>query len=143
MAVNMEHDEARRLLAIYVARGLEGAELSALEAHVASCDVCAAELRELTQLDQEMDMIFAGARPEANLEDRIVRGLWTSGQSLKFPVLPRSLRVHPAVWKVAMGVAATLVLGTVGYVGNDLITSNRLPLMGGVVERQTDSGGRR
>lgn len=131
MAVSMEHDEARRLLASYLAGGLEGAELSALEAHLAGCEVCARELRELTQLDQEMDMIFAEARPEANLEDRIVRGLWTSGQSLKFP----SMRVHPAVWKVAMGVAATIVLGTVGYIGNDLITGNRLPLMGGAVNK--------
>src|SRR5687768_10388151 len=126
MAVNMEHDDARKLLATYVAGGLEGPELTALLAHIATCERCADELRELTQLDQEMDMIFAAARPEANLEDRIVRGLWLGGHSLKMP----NMRVHPAVWKVAMGVAATVVLGTIGYVGNGLITNHRLPLMG-------------
>src|SRR5207247_6964945 len=63
--------------------------------------------------------IFADARPSGGFEDRIVRELRTAHRPMTLP--------HPMVLKVASGVAAVILLGAVGFVGNHLIQNNQLP----------------
>ena len=102
----------------FIAGGLTDPERAEFEAHVANCPTCAAALAEAKDMDAAVNQLFAFARPSTGFEDRIVR-------NLNRPKLKRRW-IHPIVRKVAVGVAATLFVGGIGYVGNAMM--NGLPL---------------
>src|SRR5947209_7103460 len=85
----------------YSAGGLEPEERERLEQHVASCPPCARALEEARSLDRTMDSLFAGVRPEAALEDRMIRAL-------------RSPRRRWLDRRVLIVAAAVLLLGVLG-----------------------------
>ena len=106
-------------IAAYLAGGLEGAELSRFETHAAECLKCADVLRQAEAADQSLRALFRDARPAPGLEDRIIARLDETRPSLIF--------LHPMVRRAAAGVAAALVLGAMGYAGNEAMTNGRLP----------------
>src|SRR5438132_10841907 len=93
-------------IASYVADGLETDERERFEQHLAACPACAQMLDEIRALDQRMEHLFADVRPKAELEDRMIRALRAAPnrQNLQIPFFVR----------VAMGLAAVLVLGILG-----------------------------
>ena len=103
----------------FIAGGLTDRERAEFEAHVASCPTCAAALAEAKDMDAAVNQLFAFARPGSGFEDRIVR-------NLNRPKLRRRW-VHPIVRKVAVGVAATLFVGGIGYVGNAMMNGQPFP----------------
>src|SRR5258706_2284708 len=113
------HGEFIEHIVAYLSGGLEGAERSKFEDHRDACATCAAELQRAQDADAMLAGMFADAQPQGGFEDRIVRELRTMHR-------PRSLP-HPMVLKVASGVAAAILLGAVGFVGNYLIENNKLP----------------
>src|SRR6266850_2765676 len=113
------HSEFIERIAAYLSGGLEGAERSAFEEHRDACASCAAELERAQEADRMLAGMFANARPGGGFEDRIVKELRTSHRPMSLP--------HPMVLKVASGVAAAILLGAVGFVGNHLIQNNQLP----------------
>ncbi len=121
------HGEFIERIAAFLAGGLEGSERSAFEEHRAACAACAGELEKAREADGMLVGMFADARPQGGFEDRIVRELRTSHRPMSLP--------HPAILKVASGVAAAILLGAVGYVGNYLIENNKLPGAARVMQR--------
>ena len=97
----------------FVAGGLTDRERTEFEAHVEACPTCATALAEAKDMDAAVNQLFAFARPGGGFEDRIVR-------NLNRPKLKRQW-VHPIVRKVAVGVAATIFVGGIGYVGNAMM----------------------
>jgi len=122
------HSEIVEMMAAYAAGGLDGEERARVESHVAGCAGCAAAMDEAVRADGEMAGLFADARPAAGFEDRMVQGLRKRRES-------RWIMLHPAVRRAVSGLAAALVLGTVGYAATNLIESNRLPGAGTVAVR--------
>ena len=59
------------------------------------------------ELDNMMNNVFADARPDEGLEDRLVA-------RMRKARLPR-LNLHPFVYRAAVGVAAAIMLGGVGF----------------------------
>jgi hypothetical protein len=119
------HGEFIERIAAYLSGGLEGAERSAFEDHRDACAACAAELKRAQEADAMLTGIFADAQPSGGFEDRIVKELRTTWRPMSLPSLPKM--PNPMVLKVASGVAAAILLGAVGFVGNSLIQNNKLP----------------
>ena len=105
-------------LAVYVTGGLEPAERERLEQHTASCEPCAAALADARALDTSLAGLFAEARPNAALEDRLVQTLRTRAISggLQMPV-PRWL---------AVAAAALLLTGATGIVASQVLDPGSL-----------------
>lgn len=116
----LDHAAFREQIAAALADGLTAAERSAFDTHAQSCDPCRAELEAMRQSEERMNAMFASAHPVAGLEDRIIQRLRTGAPS---PWLRRgsSIRIHPAIRKVATGLAAAIVLGGFGYLATELV----------------------
>src|SRR6185312_8016710 len=97
----------------FIAGGLTDRERAEFEAHVAHCPACATALAEAKDMDAAVKQLFAFAHPGLGFEDRIVRNLNRPKHTRRW--------VDPLVRKVAVGVAATLFVGGIGYVGNAMM----------------------
>jgi hypothetical protein len=118
-----EHTWVQENLASYVAGGLEAGERDRIEQHTATCATCARALAEARAMDADLDQLFAPVRPEAALEDRLVRALRaTAVRSGR-----RSLWV-----RCALGAAAVLLLGLVGASASYIAERGGLPFPGSV-----------
>lgn len=104
----MTHDDFHLQMNAYLAGGLTDAERAALSAHAASCPACAAALEQAEAADRELDELFAAARPDGGLEDRVI------GRLRAVRSRP-PMTLHPMVRRAAVGVAATILLGGVGF----------------------------
>lgn len=93
----------------YVTGGLLGEERAAFEAHVAECESCRAALERARSADASVAALFADIAPSAGFEDRLIQGLDRGGLSLR--------RIHPWVRRAAVGIAASLLLGGIGFAG--------------------------
>lgn len=120
MTTHFDHADYLEQIPAYLAGGLTAPERAALETHIAACPSCAAALHDAARADQFVKDLFSTAQPMAGFEDRVI-------QSLRQARSRRILHLHPAVLRTASGIAAALVLGSVGYVANNLIQSNKLP----------------
>src|SRR5947207_3037614 len=101
-----KHAWIQEHLATYIADGLDAAEAERLEEHVASCTQCALALDEARNADRSLTALFAGALPDAGLEDRLIHRL-RGAKSRRFPQLRRFGRIAAAI-------AAVLFVGLVG-----------------------------
>ncbi|MGC3996326.1 MAG: zf-HC2 domain-containing protein [Anaeromyxobacter sp.] len=103
------------LIDAYLAGGLDDAEMRTFDAHVAACGDCAAAVDAARAADAKLVAALADAVPDAAYEDRLIGALRPqySRPSLIMR-LSRPIR-HPMVRRIAVGVAASLVIGTVGY----------------------------
>ena len=126
------HGEFKERMAAYLSGGLEGRELSLFEEHRDACAACAAELKRVEEADRMLVNIFANARPGAGFEDRIVSELRSIGRPMRI--------MHPAVLKVASGIAAAILVASVGYLGNHLIVNNKLPGAARVAQHEVQNG---
>jgi hypothetical protein len=100
----------------YLAGGLDAEEQEAFQAHVDNCDTCQAALEKAREADERMNDLFAGQQPGNDFEERMVAKLQR-----------RQKLTHPLIRRIAVGVAASIVLGGVGYVGSAGINEGRLP----------------
>ncbi len=122
------HGEFIERIAAYLSGGLEGAERTQFEAHRDACSSCAAELARAQEADAMLVGMFADARPSGGFEDRIVKELRTAYRPMSISLAHRPMSLpHLMVRKAISGVAAVIVLGAVGFVGNHLINNNQLP----------------
>jgi glycine cleavage system regulatory protein len=103
----------------YIAGGLSPDERLEFDQHIAGCASCAAALKETAQMDAAMNQLFALSRPAGGFEDRLIQGLRNAGRRRRW--------VHPMVRRVATGVAAAILVASVGYVGNTKINHQELP----------------
>src|SRR5437879_5877360 len=117
-----EHAWVHENLAAYVTGGLDAAEGERVEAHAAECESCTAALRDARALDQGMDALFAAARPEPALEDRMIQALRAAPGRAWFG----SRWNRKLVW----GAAATVALGATGAAVSQFTHPNALRFPG-------------
>jgi hypothetical protein len=118
-----DHAWTQDHLAARVAGGLTPAEAERLDAHVAECPACAADLAAARAVDVRLVGLFAAARPGPAFEDRLVRSLG-SGDARRPVVRGKWPR------RVGWGLAASVGLGAVGGAGSWL-ADNGVPFPGG------------
>src|SRR5215831_9633731 len=106
-------------IGVYLAGGMSPDQRRAFEGHVHGCPQCAAALEEAKNLEDRMTVMFAGARPGQGFEDRIIQKFRKRGTRSGPPV------IHPMVRRVAVGVAAAIVLGGMGVAVNNSLNSSR------------------
>jgi glycine cleavage system regulatory protein len=97
-----EHAWILENLESYTAGGLEPAERERLEQHVATCPACARALEQAQAVDRMMEGLFVAERPDAALEDNLIRSLRTAP------------RPRPMVLPISMAAAAVLLFGIIG-----------------------------
>ena len=118
---DIEHAWFEERIMAHLAGGLDEEEAVRFTAHAAECGECAAKLETSRKEEQVMQVIFAGNMPGADFEDSIIADLrhkWT----------PR-LVIHPMVRRAAIGVAAVLVLGAMGYSTSMVLERGGLPTL--------------
>lgn len=106
---HLEHEWTREQIAAHLAGGLSVEERARLEAHIASCAECIAEIDAARRFEKGIDEAFLPVRPEG-LEDRVIRALReTPGR-----------RSWGLFGKFLAAAAAAGLLGAVGYAILDL-----------------------
>lgn len=93
----------------YLAGALTDDERTAVETHLADCELCRAELTATAEADAAMRLLFADLHPSEEFEERMIE------------TLRRRRGIHPMIRKVAAGVAAVALLGGIGYAGEGMI----------------------
>src|SRR5687767_13550102 len=109
----------------YLAGGLDPGDRAHFEMHVAACATCAELLDEARRSDASLQDLFADQRPGEDFEDRLVGALRRTPASRG--VLPMKLP-SPLVKLVASGVAATVVLGAIGFAARGPLRGRPLKL---------------
>jgi hypothetical protein len=116
------HRIFREQIASYLTSGLGAEESDRFTAHAAVCPPCAAALAEARSADAAMLNLFD--RPAAGLEDRVIQTLRRARPSrldwLQNPIKLKNMnlspmKLNPKVLRAASGVAAAIVLGTLGF----------------------------
>lgn len=103
-----DHHWVHDHIASYLADGLDAAERTDLEAHLAGCPECARAVEESRQLDQQLAALFTGVRPTPDLEDRAIRRLRLQG------TLRSSSPLRSKTMRFLLAAAAVLLLGVLG-----------------------------
>ena len=102
------HDDIETLADVYLAGGLEAGERRGVDEHAASCDACAAVLRDASEFHGWMKGSSSAGAPPAGLEDRIIANLRAASPSARrWPRTPRFIRMLGGV----AAVFALIVLG--------------------------------
>jgi hypothetical protein len=114
----------------YLTGGLSPGERAEFEAHVLDCPACAALVDEARAADAALNDLFAGVRPPADFEDRMIQAI-----ALPQPWVIRPI-IHPMVRRVAIGVAASLMIGGIGYFAN-IATIGGRPALGFSLPNET------
>jgi hypothetical protein len=114
----VDHAWVQENLDTYLAGDLTTNERENVERHVAACEACKQALAEARRLEQVMNGLFADARPDANLEDRVIRNLG------KEPV--RAFQ-RPSLRRFVAAAAAVLVVGLVGFAAQAISTEGGFP----------------
>lgn len=101
-----EHEWAWENLDAYLAGALPATELARVAGHVADCGDCKRALAQAQKMETIMDDLFAEARPDVNMEERLVHRLRKA----------RPPRRYPAWTRFAIAAAAMVLIGAVGAV---------------------------
>ena len=72
-----DHEWVQDHIAAHVAEGLPADERARLEAHASECSVCRTDLQEARAFDRSLGEMFASARPENGIEERVMTGVRT------------------------------------------------------------------
>ncbi len=115
---NTSHQQIQQLLPLVPSGMLTDAERQQVDQHVAICEACRATLDQLIQADREMAELFAPVNPPLGFEERVLAN-WRPARF--------NISLRPGSRKVIAAAAAAILLGTVGYVGGQLMETNRLP----------------
>ncbi len=91
---------------IYLADGLGDAERERVESHIANCPDCGAAMVDARAMDDSLHALFDPTAPDGDFEDRMIAG---------FREKTTHRTLHPMVRRAAIGVAASILLGSVGY----------------------------
>ncbi|MBI4563498.1 MAG: DUF4349 domain-containing protein [Planctomycetes bacterium] len=102
-----DHSWVRENLLTYLAGGLHNDDRSRFEAHVGNCGPCLEDLNDAQAAERVLGKVFADAQPAPGMEDRVI-------QRLRAAPGP-AFRWGPYVTRIAMPVAAVLMLGVIGY----------------------------
>ncbi|HEX7902000.1 MAG TPA: DUF4349 domain-containing protein, partial [Planctomycetota bacterium] len=105
-----DHEWARELIAAHLAGGLSAEERARLEAHVAGCAECIAEINEAGRFERGLEAAFVPIRPAPGLEERVIRKLRAAPPTRTWGLFGRFLTAA----------AAAGLLGAVGYVIMDM-----------------------
>jgi hypothetical protein len=101
----LDHAWVQENLDTYLAGELTRAERDRVERHADQCDSCGHALAEARQIEQMMSSVFADARHDPNLEERLVESLHA---------MPVRSAHRPMFWRIAVSAAAVLVVGLIG-----------------------------
>jgi hypothetical protein len=101
-----EHEWAKEQMAAHLAGGLPADERARLEAHVAGCAECIAEIDAARRFERQMDDLFTPVRPKAGIEERMIRALRAEP----------ARRARPFVARAALALAATFLVAVAGIV---------------------------
>ncbi|MBI3408797.1 MAG: DUF4349 domain-containing protein, partial [Planctomycetes bacterium] len=122
-----EHIWVRENFETHIADGLKSDERNRIERHLSGCHECARELAEASALDQALTDLFATARPAPGLESRMIE------------TLRPARRVRRPWVRFVAGMAATILLGLVGYVAQRISLADHLRLPGILAKNISDS----
>src|SRR5262245_18099303 len=100
-----EHEWAKEQIAAHLAGGLPADERARLEAHVAGCAECIAEIDSARRFENQMDTLFTPVRPKAGIEERMIRGLRAEP----------ARRARPFAVRAALAIAATVLVAATGF----------------------------
>jgi hypothetical protein len=114
-----DHAWAQEHIATAVADGLSAQEADRFNAHVRDCPECAAALHDARTLNDRLGSLFAPARPDPMLEDRVIRGLREA--------TTRRRRLSGWRRRLAIGLAASVGIGVAGVAAEWLLVSGTLP----------------
>jgi uncharacterized protein DUF4349/putative zinc finger protein len=99
-------------LAAYLTGGLEPAERERLEQHMAECGACAAALNDARAMDAALSGLFAEARPNSALEDRMIQTLRTRPLN--------AWRLPVPAW-LAIAAAALVLISLTGAMASQIL----------------------
>ena len=112
--MNASHSDLKDQVAAYVLGSLEGEERAAFETHLASCDDCAAEVRDLRRVADALAHTVPQRTPRPELRRRVLESYGRGAASLE---VSRERLIQPTRW---LPLAATIVVaaGLGGYAFN-------------------------
>jgi hypothetical protein len=117
-----EHTWFQDNLAGYCAGGLSTEERERFDRHRIACAACARTLTNSQRFNETMDNLFAGVRPDAGWENRVIETLH---------VAPRWRGMRWSKWKhLAAGMAALVALGTLGALLNSSVSKGKVTFPG-------------
>lgn len=91
---------------IYLAGGLNATECERVESHIAGCPECGAAMVDAKAMDASLHTLFDKMAPDRGFEDRLIA---------RFREKTTRRALHPMVRRAAIGVAASILLGSVGF----------------------------
>jgi len=110
-----DHAWVHENLDTYISAELTTSEREKVERHLAECAACSQALAETRQLEHALSSVFADAKPDANLDDRIVRALAS---------VPVRTFKRPSAIRFVIGAAAVLVIGLIGAVAQAMMNDD-------------------
>jgi anti-sigma-K factor RskA len=126
----MAHDELHESSGAYALGLLEGEELSAFEAHLATCAECRAEVRAFGRVARGLDIAVDQQEPPAALRDRVLTHV-VPGSVTQRPVeaarrggvLPYWLAAAAAIAAIAVGLHAATLRSRVDTLEDELVSA--------------------
>ncbi len=103
----------------FIAGGLTPEERAAMNAHSEECGACATTLSQAIQSDEAIRKLFQTVTPSAHFEENLIMNLRTL-------TAPKPL-IHPSVFRAATSVAAVIVLGGLGLIGQRAMKDGKFP----------------
>jgi hypothetical protein len=121
--MTLTHDDIhtwfRENLEAYLSGGLLPEERRKVEAHAAICAACELALAEARQADATLRDLFAFVAPAVDFEDKLVATVRNAPQ--------RRMWFGPVIRRALVGVAAVILLGGFGLLGNRVLRDGKVP----------------
>lgn len=123
-----QHKWVLENIAAYLAGGLSHEERTQLARHVEECEPCTQALEQVRALDEGLTALFAPARPQPELETRMIQALRTAPGR---PASPITKFVHMRIrFRMIAAAAAVFMLAVLGAGINFLGEEGVLPFPG-------------
>ena len=108
--MNPPHGDVKATAAPYVLGSLEADEKDAFEAHLATCDECAAEVQSLRRTTHALAYAVPQRTPPADLRDRVL-GSFAKASAAPQPAQPRPRPPASHWWPLAASLILVAALG--------------------------------